>query len=110
MTKDRSFKEGDLVFVREFPSGSTWLPDTLVRMRGPLSCEVKLEDGCIKCHHVDHLQQLCVSASGPHRGALDLDDIPAPEEAVPLVSDTVQVELSRELSSVENPAGPVLLF
>ncbi len=54
--KSRTFKVGDTVLVRNFAKGSVWLPGSIVRMRGPLSFDIKLDDGREVRRHVDHVR------------------------------------------------------
>ena len=54
--KNRAFKVGDTVLVRNFTSGLLWLPGSVVGLRGPLTYDVKLDDGRGMCRHLDHLR------------------------------------------------------
>ena len=72
------------MFTRDFPNKSVWLPDILVRERGPLMFDVELEDGRIQRRHMDHLRSRTVTAQRQPDGApigvepLDPDDFPFP--------------------------------
>ena len=46
-TKLRCFNIGDTVYVRDFPSGKSWLPGTMTKAHGPLAFMVKLDNGCV---------------------------------------------------------------
>ena len=54
--KRRKFQVSDAVFVRDFPSGKTWLPGTVIAIKGPLSHHVELTDGRVFCRHVDRIR------------------------------------------------------
>uniref|UniRef100_A0A8C1UFQ7 Integrase catalytic domain-containing protein n=1 Tax=Cyprinus carpio TaxID=7962 RepID=A0A8C1UFQ7_CYPCA len=43
--RERSFREGEAVFVRNFARGQRWLPGSIVKESGPRSCVVRLSDG-----------------------------------------------------------------
>ena len=52
----RQFVVGDAVFIREFPSGKTWIPGTVSAVNSPLSYRVELPDGRVVGRHVDHVR------------------------------------------------------
>ena len=52
----RQFVVRDAVFIREFPSGKTWIPGTVSAVNSPLSYRVELLDGRVVCRHVDHVR------------------------------------------------------
>ena len=45
--RNRTLQVGDTVSVRNFPSGNGWLPDIIEERSGPLSFQIKLQDGRI---------------------------------------------------------------
>ena len=47
----------DAVYVQDLPSRSTWLPGTVVKIRGPLTYDIELGDGRIVTRHVDNLRR-----------------------------------------------------
>ena len=53
----RSFSSGDMVYVSNFRSGTTWIPGTIESAIGNVSYEVMLEDSCMVRCHVDHIHQ-----------------------------------------------------
>ena len=53
----RQFQIDDAVYVQDLPSRSTWLPGTVVKIRGPLTYDIALEDGRIVTCHVDNLRR-----------------------------------------------------
>ncbi|XP_071092521.1 uncharacterized protein [Haliotis cracherodii] len=54
--KDRSMKEQDTVYVKNFGNGMKWLPGTVSNRTGPLSFEVELSDGRNVRRHQDHVR------------------------------------------------------
>ena len=59
------FTIGDTVFVRDFPTGNKWLPGTVTQRKGPLSFLIKLADGRVFRHHIDHIRERPPSANIP---------------------------------------------
>ena len=53
----QSFSSGDMVYVRNFRSGTTWIPGTIGSAIGNVSYEVMLEDSRMVRRHVDHICQ-----------------------------------------------------
>ena len=56
-SKERSFGEGDRVYICNFSTGPKWLPPVVTSVRGPLSYEVTLLDDRVVCRHVDHARR-----------------------------------------------------
>ena len=56
-TPVRQFQIDDAVYIQDLPSRSTWLPGTVVKIRGPLTYDMELEDGRIVTRHVDNLRR-----------------------------------------------------
>ena len=71
----REFNVGDKVFSKNFGSGSKWLPGKIVRVSGPVSFHVELEDGKQRRCHQDHLRLREVEESTSEDS---LDDVPFP--------------------------------
>lgn len=46
------------VYVKDFP---IWLPGTILKVQGPLSYHVTLQDGHVLCRHVNHIYRLNLS-------------------------------------------------
>ena len=59
--RNRTLQVGDTVSVRNFPSGNGWLPGIIEERSGPLSFQIKLQDGRIVRRHIDHI--ICRSSS-----------------------------------------------
>jgi len=51
-----NFQEGEAVYVRNYSSGPTWLSGKIVKLTGPVSVEVELEDGLKVRSHFDQLR------------------------------------------------------
>ena len=56
-SKQQTFTVGANVLVRNFSTGPEWLLGTVIDSRGPVSYKVKLSDGRLIKHHVDHLRK-----------------------------------------------------
>ena len=56
-TPVHQFETDDAVYVQDLPSRSTWLPGTVVKIRGPLTYDIELEDGRIVMRHVDNIRR-----------------------------------------------------
>lgn len=79
--RQRDFKLGDPVFVREFPTGKHWLPGSIVSADGPQSFHVLLEDGRTVRRHVDHVRYRSSTTSVPNATTaadLNFPNYPAP--------------------------------
>lgn len=54
--KERVLQQGDCVYVKNFASGSKWLPGVIHRQSGPVSFVVDLLDGRQVRRHQDHVR------------------------------------------------------
>ena len=45
--KERTFQEGDAVFIKDFSAGKNWLSGSVTEVHGPLSYHVTLSNGRI---------------------------------------------------------------
>ena len=60
----RDFQEGEEVYARNFSThGSRWLSGHITKLPGPVSVEVKLEDGSKARQHFDQIRKKPVSPS-----------------------------------------------
>ena len=76
-SRQRIFEVGDRVSVKNFPTGDNWLQGTIVKVSGPLSFQVKLQDGCIVRRHVDHIIQHSPQIPDePNDDWINMPDIP----------------------------------
>ena len=55
--KDRHFSEGERVYVKNFGQGEKWLQGEIVKQKGPVTFEIKLQDGRIFQRHQDHVRK-----------------------------------------------------
>lgn len=53
--KPKNFKQGDQVLSRNFEQEPKWLPGTVSEKERENTVKVKLDDGRIWRHHLDHL-------------------------------------------------------
>ena len=76
-SRQRIFEVGDRVSVKNFPTGDNWLQGTIVKVSGPLSFQVKLQDGRIVRRHVDHIIQHSPQIPDePNDDWINMPDIP----------------------------------
>ena len=64
--------------MRNFSSGPTWLPGTVIATRGPLSFEVKLTDDRVVRRHIDHVRSRTAGTFVSTDDQDDLDDVDLP--------------------------------
>ena len=55
-SSQRSIKEGDLVYTRNYSAGQMWLPGKIVKQTGPVSFLVKLEGGRVWRRHINQIR------------------------------------------------------
>ena len=76
-SRQRICEVGDRVNVKNFPTGDNWLQGTIVKVSGPLSFQVKLQDGRIVRRHVDHIiQRSPQMPDKPNDDWISMPDIP----------------------------------
>ena len=72
-----TLKVGDKVSIKNFQARDSWLPGTIVKVSGPLSFHVELQDGRIIRRHVDHiLLRSTPTPEEPNDNWINLPDIP----------------------------------
>jgi len=109
---------GDLVNVKNFGHGPKWLPGEVVKISGPVSYEIKLDDERVVRRHIDHMHKRQVSersrSYSPHRkdqGILDTPIMPVPMSGgtlpvvphTPVKSDTLPVPPGRPPDTQPQP-------
>ena len=72
--RQRKFRVGDNVFIRNFSSGPKWLPGSIREERGPCSFIIALEDGQNVRRHIDHIRVRTVPVTSVPEDAFD--DVP----------------------------------
>ena len=80
--KERVFNAGNQVFVKDFRKPKTWLSGTIVKRTGPVSAEIRLEDGQTIRRHFDHIR-LRTTTTGERRAEVMDDDISTPMRDIP---------------------------
>ena len=86
--KEQTFKEGNAVFVKDFPTGKNWFSGSVTEVHGPLSYHVTLSDGTVVRRYVEHIyvwtSQTLVSDT-PVESDIEIPTVqPAPQPAAPL--------------------------
>lgn len=79
-SRDRSFKVGDLVFVRNYRQGDTWLAGEVLSKTGPVSYQIRLDDNRIRRCHVDQIRSRSVEVP-PTNVVPDLPVVVTPNTA-----------------------------
>ena len=73
----------DTVFIRNFTTGSKWLPGVVIEVKGDLTIYGELEDGRVVRRHIDHVRKRSCSTS-PGSTNDDSDDLlPPPNISTP---------------------------
>ena len=92
----RQFSENDNVFVRNFSGKPSWVPGTILKVTGPLSYVIKLQDGKTVRRHVDHVRSREIPSTVPQlpSSLVDLD---------------LPTELSQEDATESNRADPPIV-
>ena len=96
-SRDRSFKEGDTVFIRNFQTGNKWVPGVISKKTRPVSFVVQLSDERERRCHQDQLrfrtfdvtveELIETETPSPHTEDIEL---PSPSDTnVPYSSDQV---------------------
>ena len=83
----RTFQEGDTVYAQDFRQGQSWLTGTIVKCSGPVSYEVKTDDGQLIHRHQDHLRKRSVQPLSWHNDSVtderQIDPSPPPPRRNP---------------------------
>ena len=81
--KQRQFKAGDTVYVKDFSGKEGWLPGIITKIQGPVTYVIELEDKRVIRRHIGHVKlRLCVV------GPVDKQNDDG-EELLPLVTSEV---------------------
>ena len=63
-SRDRTFQVGDTVYVRAYLGGNAqWIPATILKRAGPVSCLVQVDDCTVFRQHLDQIHQRWVDTS-----------------------------------------------
>ena len=95
--RERKFQVGDSVSVRNFTTGDTWLLGTIVESRGPLSFQVRLQDGRTVRRHLDHIIYRSTSQTFNGSDWMDLPQVTESSSTLkqPPVAETAPPPLRR---------------
>ena len=55
--KERIIETGDHVFVRDFRKPKAWLEGVVLKLTGPVSAQIRLENGQTMRRHLDHIRK-----------------------------------------------------
>jgi len=99
--RDREFKAGDNVFVRNYHHGDKWLPGVLQKKTGPVSFHVLLTDGRERRCHQDQIRLRTVDVPVPEK-PLDLEDIAIPMPTPDVATPTTVIATPTSSTSVES--------
>ena len=53
--RERTIKEGQAVYAKDFRYKKTWMPGTVVEKTGPVSARIQLDNGTVIRRHQDHV-------------------------------------------------------
>ena len=73
--RERLLQQGDCVYVKNFASGSKWLPGVIHRQSGPVSFVVDLLDGRQFRRHQDHVRVHCDAEGEGSRSVSHKDSV-----------------------------------
>ena len=90
---------GDSVSIKNFPTGDSWLPGTVVKSSGPLSFHVQLQDGRIIRRHIDHIILRSTTTSDEPND----DWISMPDVAEPNATESNATEQSTTVTATTPP-------
>ncbi|XP_035806354.2 uncharacterized protein K02A2.6-like [Amphiprion ocellaris] len=101
--RERLFKPGDSVYVKNFGSGSPWLPGVIHRCSGPVSVIVDLQDGRLIRRHLDHVR---VRTGGEGKGPQSVSHEDSVDSSMDCVVVPVDPEHTDELSVQTGSPSP----
>uniref|UniRef100_A0A1X7SDU4 Uncharacterized protein n=1 Tax=Amphimedon queenslandica TaxID=400682 RepID=A0A1X7SDU4_AMPQE len=73
-SQDREVQLKESVYVKELPSGSSWLPGIVIEQRGPRSYLIELNNGCVVRRHMDHIRSRVEDDENENQGHEENDD------------------------------------
>ncbi len=102
-SKNREFKEGEEVYVKNFHSGPKWMPGHVTKLLGNVSVEATLFDGRSVTRHLDHIRRRIITEA-----SMDLETIQQdpPDTSVQRSDTSVQrsdTSVQRSDTSVQRP-------
>lgn len=112
----RLFKVGDLVYAKNYGSGSLWLPGKITGVQGSVMYTVSLDDGRIVTKHADQLRSRTSSSTNvslvPEEDDVGLASPNNAETTPPVARETMGATTPEagEASAVELSASPSRLL
>ena len=82
-------QEGDPVLVQNYLQGEKWLPGTIEKKTGPVSCTVKLDDGRSRRCHQDQVRKRFKEIAPPE----EEPDVDIPKQSPEVIVDPKTDEL-----------------
>jgi len=109
-SKEQEFTDGQFVLAKNFRPGPKWMPGVIVEVLGPLSYQVKLNDGRMIKRHADHLLHHTGDNDNDESCQTQIDEIPStpipqegsPQETSSTVSENREPPVSDANSTDEN--------
>ncbi len=88
-SQQRLLQEGDPVLVRNYLQEEKWLPGTIEKKTGPVSCTVKLDDGRSRRCHQDQVRKRFKEIAPPE----EEPDVDIPKQSPEVIVDPKTDEL-----------------
>ena len=102
--KERLLRQGDCVYVKNFASGSKWLPGVIHRQSGPVSFVVDLLDGRQVRRHQDHVR---VRTDAEEKGSQSVSHKDGVSSSMDSVAPVCIDGLSEQTTSPAPAATPI---
>ena len=108
LVKDREFHVNDPVFVRNFSAtGPTWLPGTIMEVRGGLTFHIEMDDGRVFRRHINHIRRRTCSSLTTHANEGADDFLPPPTTSSNLTANALPAPIASEVirrsTRIRNP-------
>ena len=78
----RTFQVGDNVQIPDTRTGNGWVPGVTTKASGPLSSQVKLQDGRIVHQHIDHILSKLSDTVTPTDDWMSVPDVPTVDKPI----------------------------
>ena len=72
-SKHRQFRNGDMVYVRDFTGHKDWLSGVVSEVKGPLSYHITIDDGRVFRRHVEQIRPRTCSATSTDMSITDTE-------------------------------------
>ena len=100
--RQRSFKVGQRVVVRDQNPRKPWVPGTIEKLQGPVTYLVRLDTGQLWRRHIDHLREIDDSSVEAASKTTETEIINVPVPIVPDSSETENNAVSETVSLPES--------